>query len=131
MPKASLRILMESFGIPKESLEILQNSVLRITCRLLHCAQCRTAPRGARARARPRARGGALLHCPEYKSAAGDPPSFGLLKESQKIQIQFWELHVGFCIVDNAELRRGARARASARARRRASALPRIQKRGG
>ena len=36
--------------------------------------------------------------------------SFGFLKGLQKIQIQFWVLHVGFCIVDNTELRRARAA---------------------
>ena len=48
--------------------------------------------------------------------AAGGQSSFGLLKELQKIQSQILELHISFCIADNAELRR--RARGGARARR-------------
>ena len=49
-------------------------------------------------------RGGAGVSChPPVPGAAGDTPSSGLLKGPQKNQILFWELHGGFCIVDNAE----------------------------
>ena len=59
----------------------------------------------ARARARARARRSSVL-----STIQNSPTCVGLLKEPQKFQIQFLELHVDFYIVDDTELRR-ARAR--------------------
>ena len=47
-----------------------------------------------------------------YRFPAGISTCVGLLKEPQKFQIQFLELHVDFYIVDNAELPTSARRRA-------------------
>ena len=66
----------------------------------------------ARADARARARGAfCIVHIRKVDI------SVGILKEQQKFQIQFLELHGGFSIVDNTDLRTRARARASPRAR--------------
>ena len=62
----------------------------------------------ARARARARARRSSVL-----STIQNSPTCVGLLKEPQKFQIQFLELHVDFYIVDDTELRR-ARAHGSA-----------------
>ena len=58
------------------------------------------------ARARARASELCIVHNRKVDACVG------LLKEPQKIRIHFLELHGGFSIVDNTELRR-ARARAS------------------
>ena len=68
----------------------------------------------ARARARPRARALGEF-CIVHNRKVG--ASVGLLKGPQKFQIQFLELHGGFSIVGNTELRTRARARARVRAR--------------